>query len=237
MPVITGNDAAHIVQVLRHKVGDFIALFDGHGNEYEAEIMTLSPGRVQVSILRQIAAEGEAPIQIIVAQGFLKEKKMDLVVRQLSEIGAAHWIPFPAGRSVAVPNKKRILHRKERWEKIAVESAKQCGRNRVLTIDPTPSFEQLLNKCSDCEIRILFYEKEPRCFDAALVETNIRQGSKIAIILGPEGGFDPQEIQTARDNGFVTAGLGPRILRAETAPIVACTLVQYIFGDLCQQSA
>jgi 16S rRNA (uracil1498-N3)-methyltransferase len=237
MPIIKGADAAHIAQVLRYKVGDIIALFDGRGSEYKAEILKIAQDHVKLSILQRIASDKEPFIHITVAQGFLKEKKMDTVVRQLSEIGAARWLPFQAKRCVAIPKAERLAARKSRWEKIAIEAAKQCGRNRMMSIEPGASFSHILERCSGFDHRIIFWEKETKSIKALQSQENPCPGSKIAIILGPEGGFDPQEIEAAIEKGFTSVSLGPRILRAETAAIVACSLVQFIFGDLGQQSS
>ena len=232
MPVITGTDAVHITQVLRYKMGDIITLFDGIGTEYKAKILQLSSGRVQVAILHHRITDKEPVIYITIAQGFLKEKKMDTVVRQLSEIGVSHWIPFQGSRSVVRLNARRLHARRERWEKIAIEAAKQCGRNQLMSIEPVVSFSQVLDRYAEFDQGIIFWEKEPKGLKKVLPKANIHPGSKIVILLGPEGGFDPAEIQAAKEKGFVTAGLGPRILRAETAAVVAGTLVQYIFGDM-----
>lgn len=234
VPMITGSDAGHIVQVLRYKIGDIIGLFDGCGNEYEAKIITLSKNQVGLSITRHLTVKAESAVDITVAQGFLKEKKMDVVVRQLSELGAACWIPFRAGRSVAVPDGKRLFTRKTRWEKIAVEAAKQCGRSRIMSVAPADSFERLIDDYSKFDHRIIFWEESRQSLQTLQHRQRSRPGTRIIIILGPEGGFEPDEIKTARAKGFETFSLGPRILRAETAAVVACSLVQYIFGDIGQ---
>ena len=237
MPIITGSVAVHITQVLRCKIGDIIVLFDGRGAEYKAKILKLTPGQVQLSIIQRFAPDREPFFNITVAQAFLKEKKMDTVVRQLSEIGAAHLVPFQAKRSITALNSKRLTTRKSRWEKIAIESAKQCGRNRLMSIEPAGSFSHILNHYAEFDQRIIFWEKETKSLKALQTGEKIRMGSKVVIVLGPEGGFDPREINAALAKGFMTVGLGPRILRAETAAIVACALVQFIFGDIGQQSA
>lgn len=238
VPVITGPDAAHIIQVLRYKAGDIIGLFDGKGGEYEAEILAVSPGQVKVSIIRRRTGRKDPSVHITVAQGYLKEKKMDTVVRQLSEIGAMCWMPFKAKRSVVNLDSKRLAARKQRWEKIAIEAAKQCGRNRVMSIEPANSYTDLLNRSSQCDQRIVFWENASQSLKnlVAVSDSSLSAVTQVIILLGPEGGFDLHEVRMAKENGFIIAGLGPRILRAETAAIVACTLTQYIFGDLNQQS-
>ncbi|MGD2030273.1 MAG: RsmE family RNA methyltransferase, partial [Desulfobacterales bacterium] len=142
--IITGSDARHIKTVLRLKPGDKIGLFDGKGMEYRAEIIAFSPQSITVSITDRFPSTSESHVQIILAQGFLKEKKMDGLVRQLSELGATKWIPFFAERSVSRPDKKQISARTQRWKKIAKESLKQCKRGRIIEIGDTVSFEEVL---------------------------------------------------------------------------------------------
>lgn len=229
--VITGSDARHIKTVLRLKSGDKIGLFDGKGFEYEAEIVDLSTGRVTVSVIRRFPSAAESPVQITVAQGFLKEKKMDGLVRQLSELGIIKWNPFIAERSVPRPDKKQLSARTKRWEKISKEAIKQCKRGCIMEIGDTVSFEEILNLSQTADLKIAFWENELQPLNAELPRPD-RNINKIYALLGPEGGFTQQEIESARDRGFVTASLGPRILRAETATVAACVLLQHLFGDM-----
>ncbi len=229
--VITGSDARHIKTVLRLKSGDKIGLFDGKGFEYEAEIVDLSTGRVKVSVIRRFPSVAESPVQITVAQGFLKEKKMDGLVRQLSELGIIKWNPFIAERSVPRPDKKQLSARTKRWEKISKEAIKQCKRGCIMEIGDAVSFEEILNISQTADLKIAFWEDELQPLNAKLPGSDGKI-NKIYALLGPEGGFTPQEIESARDRGFVTASLGPRILRAETATVAACVLLQHLFGDM-----
>ncbi len=229
--VITGSDARHIKTVLRLKSGDKIGLFDGKGFEYQAKIVDLSTGRVKVSVIRRFPSAAESPVQITVAQGFLKEKKMDGLVRQLSELGINKWNPFIADRSVPRPDKKQLSARTKRWEKISKEAIKQCKRGCIMEIGDTVSFEEILNISQTAELKIAFWEDELQPLNAKFPRLD-RKINKIYALLGPEGGFTQQEIESARDRGFVTASLGPRILRAETATVAACVLLQHLFGDM-----
>ncbi len=229
--VITGSDARHIKTVLRLKSGDKIGLFDGKGFEYKAKIVDLSTGRVKVSVIRRFPSTAESPVQITVAQGFLKEKKMDGLVRQLSELGIIKWNPFIAERSVPRPDKKQLSARTKRWEKISKEAIKQCKRGCIMEIGDTVSFEEILNLSQTADLKIAFLENELQPLNAELPRPD-RNINKIYALLGPEGGFTQQEIESARDRGFVTASLGPRILRAETATVAACVLLQHLFGDM-----
>lgn len=229
--VITGSDAKHIKTVLRLKPGDSIGLFDGSGMEYEAKIITLATGRIEASITRRLPSTSESPIQIIIAQGLLKDKKMDGLVRQLTELGITKWIPFLANRSVPKPDKKQQVKRKERWETITKEAAKQCKRGRIPQISELVSFDNVVDMGASCDLKFIFWENELTPIDSVKTMSDI-QSDTVFAILGPEGGLTSQEIEIAKSRGFISASLGPRILKAETATIAACALLQYLFGDM-----
>lgn len=229
---ITGSDAAHIKKVLRMKSGDRIGLFDGKGFEYEARIENLLAGSIEVSITKRFLSASESPVQIIVAQALLKDKKMDSLTRQLTEIGVARLIPFTSIRSVPRPDKKRLSTRRKRWEKIAIEALKQCRRGHVTEIGETITFNDAIKIGDECDLKIVFWENELKPISDAVQQMHDRHCRKILAVLGPEGGFTEKEIEDAKACGFVTASLGPRILRAETAAVAACTILQYLFGDM-----
>ena len=231
MVSITGSEAHHIKNVLRLKTGDGLKLFDGTGFEYEAAIVRVSSKAVNVAIKGKAKVSGAPGVEIIVAQAFLKEKKMDDLVSKLCELGMTRWVPFFSSRSIARPDAKRLAGRHERWERIATEAVKQCRRIDTPQIANALSFDELLAFGSRCDLKIVFWENESGPLGRGLAPSD-KPLKKILLTLGPEGGFNEQEIDQLRENGFVTAGLGPRILRAETATIAAVTLVQYLFGDM-----
>ncbi len=222
--IITGSEANHIKNVLRLRVGDTIILFNGAGHEYKAEIIAVSSDGVEAVVLQSIQSWRESPADIIIAQAFLKEKKMEELIRPLSELGISRWIPFIAERCVSRPDEKRLAARYERWKNIAKESLKQCRRTKMLEIAPVLSFQDVLQIGQNCDLRLIFWEKA--------VEAIPTQGHKIIALMGPEGGFSESEVKMARDAGFAAVTLGPRILRAETAAIAASVMLQYCFGDM-----
>jgi 16S rRNA (uracil1498-N3)-methyltransferase len=231
-PTIIGSEAHHVIHVLRYRPGDRIGVLDGAGNEGEAIISHISSDTAELSMVCRHESSTESPIRIIVAQALLKESKMDTILRQVIELGSAIWMPFLSDRSVPVLQGRQLVKRKERWDSIAREALKQCRRTILPEILAPLSFDQMMAAChKDCDLKIVFWENETRpCpFDMPL-----KAGSTIAIVFGPEGGFSPSEIENLKDNGFITASLGPRILRAETACVVGCALVQYMFGDMGQ---
>jgi len=229
-PCIEGADARHLRLVLRSRPGDRIAVLDGRGSAYQARIVTLERDKVYVELETPLADNPDAAPEIILAQGYLKDKKMDGLVRPLTELGVARWIPFLAARSVPAPDQKRLLGRYDRWQKISLEAVKQCGRRRPMAIDPVVPFEIALDQARDCDTRIIFYEKQS---DARTrLPDSPPTADRIFVMVGPEGGFEPDEVDRARRAGFSVLGLGPRILRAETAALTAAVLTQYLFGDM-----
>ena len=230
--VIEGSEVRHIKNVLRLKPGDTIRLFDGQGFEYEAAIQRVLTHRVEIRITHKFPATKESPVQIAVAQALIKEKKMDRLLRHLCELGITHWVPFISERSVPKPGAHRLSARVERWEKILKESCKQCQRARLPEIIKMISFEELLQYGQSFDLKIVFYENVSATLHSLMSPASQPAPEKILLILGPEGGFSDQEIDKVKAAGFVMAGLGPRILRAETATMAACALIQHLFGDM-----
>lgn len=233
---IGGSEAHHIKNVLRLKPHDRIRLFDGTGCEYDAVIVKMDAEKVEAEIRHKLQSGIRPDVQIVVAQAFLKEKKMDNLVRQLSELGIAEWMPFFSQRSISRPDKERLAGRNRRWRRIATEALKQCRRKTMLEISEALTFDQVLEFSQTCDLKILFWENEAAPFIRDIGPQTEIPLKKILLMLGPEGGFTDQETTMARHSGFVTAGLGPRILRSETATLAACTLIQYLYGDMGQKA-
>ncbi|MBW1955066.1 MAG: 16S rRNA (uracil(1498)-N(3))-methyltransferase [Deltaproteobacteria bacterium] len=230
-PEVTGPEAVHIAAVLRLKEGDAVILFDGTGCEYDAVILSATKKRVafQVSGKRRKPAASFIPVTI--AQALLKERKMDLVARQLAELGIVSLIPFSAERCVARIDSERTRHRRKRWEKIVREAMKQCKRNTAMVIGEIMSFDDILALGDRFDHRILFWEKADTPFHPHRRETKEEPGPVIAV-LGPEGGFSDKEAAHAAKAGFIPVSLGPLILKSETAAVAAAALLQYLFGNL-----
>lgn len=228
---IDGSDAAHIRNVLRLKAGDTVGLLDGQGFEYEARIRKLSSRQIHLTVLHVQASMRESPVKITLAQGMLKEKKMDGIVRQLTELGIFAWVPFTAERSVARPDENTITRRMRRWNKIAQETIKQCRRGRLMKISVLQTFGEVLEMGQRYELKFIFWEAEKKRIPRE-ISLSSGHADQILLMLGPEGGFSKEEVRLARAGGFIPVSLGPRILRAETAAVTASALVQYLYGDM-----
>lgn len=232
------QDSRHLKHVLRLKPGTVIRVFDGKGRESDARIIDTDAEEIRAVLIRESEsspeAQVESPVHITLAQAFLKEKKMDDLLRPLTELGINRWIPFLAQRSVSRPDRKRMEARKERWEKIVLESLKQCRRTQVPEITDTVSFAEMLDRAADCDLSLIFWENtaNPEFAGNVFVFEKTQKYKSVFAAIGPEGGFTPEEIELAVTAGFQTASLGSRILRAETAALAVCTLLQHCFGDL-----
>lgn len=224
------EDAHHLRSVLRLGAGDTVVVFDGTGAEYKARVISTDQGRVSLELSERRMDVGESPLAIALAQGYLKDKKMDELVRRLTELGVQHYIPFMARRSVPNPDEARSRARTVRWRKISQEAAKQCRRSRAMEIATPLTLKEMLDFSQDYDLRLIFWEGDDG--HALNLPPMLPRPQKVFILIGPEGGFEVEEVRVAREHGFAAVHMGPRILRAETATVAACALVQYIFGDM-----
>jgi 16S rRNA (uracil1498-N3)-methyltransferase len=231
-PFIDGADAHHLRVVLRLQPGGTITVLDGQGQEYQARILSMDRERVYLALEGAVPNATESSVEIIMAQGYLKDKKMDALIRPLTELGVSRWIPFLAARSVPAPDPKRLSARQERWRKLSLEAVKQCGRGRAMHIDPVVPFEEALKQAQQCDLRLIFWEKCAVSRSGTLARPG--KPSKLFILIGPEGGFETDEVTRAQQEGFLAVGMGPRILRAQTAALTAAVIGQFVFGDLGQ---
>ncbi len=229
-PEIFDSEAGHIIRVLRLTTGDVVELFDGTGNGYRARIVSTAPDRVRFAIQASYPLATESHARITLAQGFLKERKMDDLILPLTELGIHRWQPFHAARSVSRPTGSGLAKRLDRWQKKALEAVKQCRRGRIPLIQPADSLADLLGEAADFDLKLFFWEGAPLAVQ--LPAASLPATRSILVVVGPEGGFTPDEVQLAKTNDFLICGLGPRMLRAETAAVAACSVVQYRFGDM-----
>jgi 16S rRNA (uracil1498-N3)-methyltransferase len=230
--VITGSEAHHLRDVLRLQADERIVVIDGHGGEYLAQVVSIQRGDIKVEVLEKLISNDEPALRIAVAQGYLKDKKMDGVVRQLTELGVDCWIPFFSGRSIPLPNPARLINRSRRWQKISLESLKQCRRRHAMAIEPAVSFKQAVKQAQDYDLKIIFWEEAELA--SLSPQDKAPVPARVFVMIGPEGGFEADEISYAQETGFKTAGLGPRTLKAETAAVTAAVVVQTLFGDMRQ---
>lgn len=226
---IQGQDARHIRKVLRLNPDDLIHITDGRGKDYNAQIISISKDSVLINVISKIESAVESPLEITLCSGILKDKKMDFIIKHVTQLGIHRWIPFFCEHAVPIPDAKKMKTRVQRWETIAKESLKQCRRSLLPEIMEPMSFENLLELSDTCELKIIFSEKSAQKLETLKTFSPVKN---IIVLIGPEGGFSQNEIQSAQAKGFTSYLMGPRIMRAETAAICATTLVQHILGDI-----
>ena len=228
---IAGQELEHLRRVLRLTVGDTVTLFDDTGWEHEAVIRSLHADRGELEIHRSYAAGRESPLALTLALGLTKGEKMDFVVEKATELGVASILPFTSSFAVPKLDAKKIISRTERWQKIALSAAKQCGRTQIPEIMPLCEFTQMVEGADSRQLKLLFWEKETARSLRQVHQANANATAILAAV-GPEGGLSSAEAQLATARGFHSVHLGRRILRAETAAVTILSLVQFLWGDL-----
>jgi 16S rRNA (uracil1498-N3)-methyltransferase len=220
----SGPDVNHIKNVLRLKGGDELVVCDGTDFEYEAKIDELSSSEVKVMISKKRKIKQIFP-QVTLIQAVSKGLKMDMIVRQATELGAFAVIPVTASRTVVKLDKEKKKKKQERWQKIAKEAAEQSQRSTIPQIFPVLLWDGLLNMISSFDLALVFWEEAKERFSRDIF--NSAKLDKIGVIIGPEGGFSKDEIEDLKKLGVCCVSLGKHILRTETASIVALGIVLY----------
>lgn len=228
--VIKDVDAKHISKVLRMQPGDKIQIVSDDGVTAIAEIVSLQADNVVVKCLEKLAESHEPSVKITLAQGLAKGEKMDFIIQKAVEMGVSSIVPVAMEHSVVRLEGAKADKKVERWQKIAEAAAKQSKRDIIPQVQAVQTMQQMLTN-NDLQHKIIAYECEDRLgLKTALQSCDNLQ--ELLLIIGPEGGISEFELELARKNGAVPVSLGKRILRAETAGVVALSAILYETGDL-----
>jgi 16S rRNA (uracil1498-N3)-methyltransferase len=225
---IIGEAAYQITRVLRLKPGDHITVLDDSGWEYEAAIESITHDTVQGKVIKKEPGVGEPKISLTLCQALLKTDKFEFVLQKCVELGVTGFVPSVSERCVVrKPSESRI----ERWHNIIREAAEQSRRARLPVIHPIISFVEACKQVTGPAL-ILWEQEKSQSLAATLKSHLFNKAQAISIFVGPEGGFTSAEIELARQHDIVPVGLGKRILRAETAGLVATSAIMYEKGEL-----
>jgi 16S rRNA (uracil1498-N3)-methyltransferase len=229
---LSADEARHARDVLRLARGDEVFVFNGQGHEYRCVIVELTPHSAVLDVVEQVEpAKPASPLDLTLAVALLKSEKFDLVVQKSTELGVTRVVPLITARADVKIREPRDAHRKlERWQRIALESAKQCGRARLMRVDAPLNLDEFFGSIADVQLKIMFTERDGGSL-ADTFKTDARSACTVAMV-GPEGGWTDDEIQQARASGWEIVTLGGRTLRAETAAIAVAALLQHRYGDL-----
>jgi 16S rRNA (uracil1498-N3)-methyltransferase len=220
----------YLKQVLRLDKGGRINVFDGYGHEYAALIKELTSGKVCLDLRERIEVASKE-IKITLAQALPKAGKMDMIVRTAAELGADIIIPFAAERSVSRLAPDKCRQKAERWQKIAREAARCCRSAQITEVISVCTFETMLAAADKNALKMIFWEEEEQqSIKDALTNKQENRIKEIFIIVGPEGGFSRDEIDKAKDAGFISVSLGRQILKVETAAAAIISIIQYEKG-------
>lgn len=228
--IITGSDAHHLARVVRLKEGDKVLAFDGTGIEYTVSIEKMELDRILGRIIAVSSSSKDPIFKITLVQGVPKGDKMDLIIQKTTELGVFKIVPVLTERTVVKLEDSKKVKRLERWQKIAQEASKQCQRATVPEVAPIQSLKQYLDGLDAQEKGLILWEEEHSKGIKEFLKQ--QQGDSLVVFVGPEGGFSAEEVIMMRDKGMVSVTLGRRILRTETAGLVALAVIQYEQGDL-----
>jgi 16S rRNA (uracil1498-N3)-methyltransferase len=213
------------------KPGDRVLVCTEKENSYLVEITGFSDNKVILTIVEERNEQVELPLEITIAQGVIRREKTEEVIRRISELGANFYLPVMMERSL-VKIKEQDQKKTNRYQMIAKEASEQSQRTRIMKIEEPVSFDKLLASFENYDLCLVAYEKLSQAKDYNL-EKNLRSftGKSIIVIIGPEGGFSPQEIKLLQNTKAKFVGLGPRILRTETAPLYVMSVISYQFEE------
>ena len=230
---ITGGDAHHLAHVMRAQIGDVITVVDAAGQAAEMAVTALTRDAVHLRMQRVLPAE-TADREVVLVQALLKGEKMDFVVQKAAELGAVCVCPIVTEHVVVRYDAKKAAAKAARWQKIADEAAKQCGRRTLMRVAPVVSLTELLRDpahigAADTAMVFCYEQGERQSMRTVLGGTEAR---RVTLIVGAEGGFSPAEAAAVTAAGGQSVSLGHRILRAETASLTALAVTQYELGNL-----
>ena len=228
--IIEGSEARHIGKVLRLREHDSINLFDGNGTIYTGIIIKKDNKQVQVRIDDRCMSLERHDTNIILGQALAKGVKMDLIVQKSTELGVSRIIPFSSQRTTMRYDEKKAHDRVSHWQKIALASAKQSGIRHIPAVEKVETFKSLAMRNFDGYLKIILWEEENALRLRHVLKTSPAL-KNVIFLVGPEGGFDAEEVAFARERGFSPVSLGDAILRTETVSMAVLSVIRYETGD------
>lgn len=225
--ILDGESARHIAKSLRMKVGDVICVTDGGGDDYGCQIEEITKDEVVLKVCYKQACESEPSCRVTIYQGVPKSSKMEDIIQKCVELGVCKIVPTLTKRCVSRPDDKAAGKKNQRYQKIALEAAQQSGRGIVPKIENMKTLRQAIAE-DESDVKIVFYEGGgEKLADIVKPDTE-----SVSVFIGPEGGFEQEEVEQIEDSGGVRATLGKRILRTQTAPVAALTAIMLLTGNL-----
>jgi 16S rRNA (uracil1498-N3)-methyltransferase len=208
--------------------GEIVTVTDAAGTEFRGRITELVEDRARCHVFEELAEPTELPFDLVLFQALPDKERMEFIIQKAVELGVAVICPFKSRHSISLEEREAHQPKAHRWQPIALAATKQCRRAIVPWVAPYCSFEEALEQARPLDLKMILVEKEEERL-APLIK-GMPPPKSIALMVGPEGGWDAEEAKQAREEGFISVGLGGRILRTETAAIAACAILQYAWG-------
>lgn len=227
---LSREQAHQVRQVLRLGPGDTVVVLDDRGGEYEVTLTAVGPKEVVGRVVSARPAAGEPKVQLTLFQSLLIREKFEWVLQKATEVGVTQIVPVLTARGL-VRTRQIEEHKLDRWQRILTEAAEQAHRGRIPRLEPVVPFAGVFSRFVGFERLLIAAPSETVSLREALGGIE-RPEPAIGLLIGPEGGFTDEEVALARAKGATAVGLGPRILRTETAGVVACALILYEVGEM-----
>lgn len=224
---IEGSDVNHMKNVLRMRHKEELTVSDGNNLTYRCAVERYEEGRAILKILERMQSDTELSSRIYLFQGLPKQDKMELIVQKAVELGVYRIIPVSTGRCVVKLDEKKAAKKTERWQQIAVSAAKQAGRGYIPEVAPVSSYQEALALAKKLDVILIPYELERGMRETRKIIEEIRPGQSVAVFIGPEGGFEKEEVEQALEYGARAVTLGRRILRTETAGLTTLSILMF----------
>lgn len=224
---IQGSDVNHMKNVLRMRPGEEVMVSDGNNRQYRCRVEDYPDGEAVLAILEAGLVDTELPSRIYLFQGLPKQEKMELIVQKAVELGVCQVIPVQTRRCVVKLDAKKAAKKVQRWQQIAESAAKQAGRGYIPAVSEVMTFQEALAFSETLDIRLIPYELADGMEGTRKILDGIRPGQSVGIFIGPEGGFEKEEVSRAVEAGAMPITLGKRILRTETAGIAVLSILMY----------
>lgn len=229
--VITGPDVNHIRNVLRMRAGEELLAADGQGSEYRCILRELQDSEIRAEICRKFSGSAELPSRITLFQGLPKSDKMDLIIQKCVELGVFRIVPVTTKRTVVKLDAKKEESRRKRWTAVSESAAKQSGRGIIPEISGVQSFREAVEEAGELDVCLIPYEKAEDMARTREILSGIPAGASIGVFIGPEGGFEEEEVREAMEAGARPITLGRRILRTETAGMAVLAMLGYLLEE------
>jgi len=211
------------------RIGSIVTVTDSKGNDFRARVLRISSKDASLLVFDTFPSPSESSVEIILLQALPEKERMELIIQKATELGVSAIRVFESARSISLKERESKQRKAHRWQDIAIKAVHQSRRAKIPQVTHSSSFEEILRVCCGIGLKVLLWEKEGENLKKLLKQ---RYLERAYVMVGPEGGFTPEEVMLAKGRGFVPVKLGQRILRTETAAITLVGILQYELGDL-----